>query len=175
MLTIEPDFQPCNSKVLATHKVVVDSFRDLYPLNKNATAPNAVAVGRYPEDTYFGGNPWYLCTLACAELLYDAVAQLNTTGSLTIDQYSLPFFQDIYPSATKQTYNRTAMTPILEAMRTYGDGFVQVVQVHIHPSVFASFLLTENDRPTCQPTAPCLSNSTKPLAIRPQPTTSPGP
>jgi glucoamylase len=50
--------QPCNSRVLATHKVVVDSFRNLYPINDNATAPSAVAVGRYPEDTYYGGNPW---------------------------------------------------------------------------------------------------------------------
>jgi glucoamylase len=115
--------------VLATHKVVVDSFRDLYPINKNATAPAAVAVGRYPEDVYYTGNPWYLCTLACAELLYDAAAQLNATGSLTIDDISLPFFQDIYPSAAAQTYTGRAMAPILEAMRTYGDGFVQVIEV----------------------------------------------
>jgi glucoamylase len=49
------DFQPCNSKMLATHKVVVDSFRNLYPINKNASS-GAVAVGRYPEDTYYGGK-----------------------------------------------------------------------------------------------------------------------
>jgi glucoamylase len=115
--------------MLATHKKVVDSFRNLYPINHNATAPKAVAVGRYPEDTYFDGNPWYLCTLACAELLYDAAAQLNRTGSLTVDQYSVDFFKDIYPSAKKQTYKGKAMTPILEAMRTYGDGFVKIVEV----------------------------------------------
>lgn len=49
-------YQPCNSKMLATHKVYVDAFRDLYPINENATAPAAVAVGRYPEDTYYTGR-----------------------------------------------------------------------------------------------------------------------
>lgn len=107
----------------------MDSFRNLYPINHNATAPHAVAVGRYPEDIYYTGNPWYLCTLACAEVLYDAAAQLNRTGSLKIDKYSLDFFKDIYPSAKKQTYTGKSMTPILDAMRNYGDGFVKIIEV----------------------------------------------
>jgi hypothetical protein len=55
---------------------------------------------------------------------------LKSTGSLTIDKFSLGFFQDIYPSAQKQTYKGKAMTPILEAMRTYGDGFVKIIEVN---------------------------------------------
>lgn len=129
-----PDFQPCNSKILSTHKVVVDSFRDLYPINDNKTAPAAVAVGRYPEDNYFDGNPWYLCTLACAEVLYDAAAQLTSIGSLTIDDISLDFFLDIYPNATEQTYTGDALTPIISALKTYADGFVEVVETYISPN-----------------------------------------
>ena len=83
--------QPCNSRTLAIHKVVVDSFRNLYPINENATAPAAVAVGRYPEDVYYDGNPWYITTLAAAEVLYDAVVQLRKNESLTIDETSLDF------------------------------------------------------------------------------------
>jgi glucoamylase len=49
------DFQPCNSKMLATHKVVVDSFRNLYPINRNASS-GSMTVGRYPEDRYYGGK-----------------------------------------------------------------------------------------------------------------------
>ena len=60
-------FQPCNSKVLASHKVLVDSFRNIYAINSNRTTGTAAAVGRYPEDIYYGGNPWYLCTLSAAE------------------------------------------------------------------------------------------------------------
>jgi glucoamylase len=120
--------QPCNSRILATHKVVVDSFRNLYEINQNATAPSAVAVGRYPEDTYYTGNPWYITTLACAEVLYDAVAQIRKNGSLTIDDTSLDFFTDLYPNATTGTHNGSVMSEILSSVVTYADGFVEVVR-----------------------------------------------
>jgi len=115
--------------MLATHKVVVDSFRNLWPINHNASAPDAVLIGRYPEDTYFGGGAWPLCTLGAAELLYDAVAQINQTGTLSIDEESLGFFQDIYPSANVSKYTGGVMDEILAAMTTYADGFVTAVQV----------------------------------------------
>ena len=125
------DYQPCNSQILATHKVVVDSFRNLYPINENKTAPDAVLVGRYPEDTYYGGNPWPLCTLGCAELLYDAAAQFEKAGQIVIDQYSLAFFQDIYPDAEENTYDGSTMMDMTQAMRKYADGFVSAVEGYL--------------------------------------------
>lgn len=78
-------FQPCSSRALANHKVVVDSFRDIYTVNDGLAEGTACSIGRYPEDTYYNGNPWFLCTLAAGELLYDAVYQWNQQGSITID------------------------------------------------------------------------------------------
>ncbi|CAG8976843.1 hypothetical protein HYALB_00012661 [Hymenoscyphus albidus] len=66
-------FQPCGSKSLANFKVLVDGFR-IYTINNGIPAGQGIAIGRYPEDTYFGGNPWYLNVTAVAEFLYDAVA-----------------------------------------------------------------------------------------------------
>ena len=122
-----PGFQPCNSKVLATHKVFVDTFRNLYPINHNKTT-GGVLVGRYPEDTYFDGNPWYICTLACAEVLYDAVAQISKAGKLVVDSISLPFFKDFYPSAREAVYTGAALKQITGAMRAYGDEFVAAIE-----------------------------------------------
>lgn len=120
--------QPCNSKVLATHKVWVDSFRNLYPINNNATAPTAILTGRYPEDSYYGGNPWYITTLAAAEVLYDAVAQFEAIGSVTVDNISLPFWQDLVPGVAAGTYNDYAnVSNLLGAARTYADGFMEVI------------------------------------------------
>lgn len=99
-------FQPCNSKVLATHKVLVDSFRSIYPINNGTPHGSAIAVGRYPEDTYYNGTPWYLCTLAAAELIYDAVAQFNKSGHLTIDSTNQAFFKDIHPPAQVRISHR---------------------------------------------------------------------
>ena len=53
-------FQPCSSKALANHKSVMDSFRTIYSINFGIAEGSAVAVGRYREDVYMGGNPWYV-------------------------------------------------------------------------------------------------------------------
>ncbi|OJJ48019.1 hypothetical protein ASPZODRAFT_131668 [Penicilliopsis zonata CBS 506.65] len=125
-------YQPCSSKALANHKVVVDSFRDLYTLNDDAAEGTACAIGRYPEDTYYDGNPWFLCTLAAAELLYDAVYQWNTVGEITIDSVSLAFFTDLYSDAATGTYSSSsdAFVAIVDAVTTYADGFMSIVQTH---------------------------------------------
>lgn len=34
----------------------------MYSINSGIAQGVAVAVGRYAEDTYYGGNPWYLNT-----------------------------------------------------------------------------------------------------------------
>lgn len=129
----DPSLQPCNSKVLATHKVLVDSFRSIYPINANKTAGKAAAVGRYPEDVYYGGNPWYLCTLAAAEVLYDAVAQFKTQRQITVDAISLAFFKDLYPSVSKKTYKASSagFNAMTSAMEQYADGFVSIVQEYL--------------------------------------------
>ena len=44
-------FQPCSDRALANHKVVTDSFRSIYTINRGIAAGSAVAVGRYPEDS----------------------------------------------------------------------------------------------------------------------------
>jgi glucoamylase len=49
-------FQPCSDKALANLKTYVESFRSVYALNKAAGPKDALAVGRYAEDVYYGGN-----------------------------------------------------------------------------------------------------------------------
>ncbi|KAH7626280.1 Six-hairpin glycosidase-like protein [Sordaria sp. MPI-SDFR-AT-0083] len=142
-----PTLQPCHSKVLSTFKVLVDTFRDpnLYPINANIPKTKGVALGRYPEDIYYTGNPWYLITLGAAELLYDAVAQWERQGFVSIDKTNLAFFKSISPSpslARAGTVYRAwpvlnALSPfsaILNAVTAYADSFVSVVQKYTPPS-----------------------------------------
>ena len=44
-------------------------FGALYPINRDRAAP---ALGRYANDTYYGGGAWYAATLAAAEFCYRA-------------------------------------------------------------------------------------------------------
>jgi glucoamylase len=60
-------FQPCSDKALANLLVYVNSFRSVYPINNGIPLNEAVAVGRYKEDVYYNGNPWYLSGFAVAE------------------------------------------------------------------------------------------------------------
>ncbi|KAK3318307.1 Six-hairpin glycosidase-like protein [Apodospora peruviana] len=127
--------QPCHSRMLANFKVFVDTFRNpnLYPINSGISPRSGVALGRYPEDVYYSGNPWYLITLGAAEFLYDAAAQWSKQGAITVDITSLAFFQDLYPGVeANRTYKRCKKTgafrQIVDAAIAYADSFVEVVQ-----------------------------------------------
>lgn len=121
-------FQPCSDKALSNHKSTVDSFR-FYNLNKGVPAGQAVAVGRYSEDVYYNGNPWYLSTLAAAEQLYDAIYVWKAQGSVTVTGTSQPFFNDLVPGISTGTFATSSTTykSILNAAAAYADGFVSIV------------------------------------------------
>lgn len=71
-----------------------------------------------------------MATLAAGEQLYDALYQWKKQGSLAITQTSLPFFQDLVSSATVGNYSSSSpiYTSISNAVKTYADGFVSIVQ-----------------------------------------------
>ncbi|OCK81653.1 carbohydrate-binding module family 20 protein [Lepidopterella palustris CBS 459.81] len=140
-------FQPCSPRMLANHKVVTDSFRSIYTINSGIAEGTAVAVGRYPEDSYYNGNPWYLNTLAAAEQLYDALYQYNTLGSITITSTSLAFWKDIYSSAATGTYasSSSTFTALTSALKTYADGYVAVVEKYTPSSGALSEQFSKSD------------------------------
>lgn len=152
--TFDPDaacddstYQPCSGRALANHKVVTDSFRSIWPINSGIPESEAVSVGRYPEDTFYGGNPWFLCTAAAAEQLYDALYQWNKLGSLTITDTSLAFFQALYSSAATGTYaaSSSEYSGIVSAIETYADGYMSIVEAHAmtNGSLSEEFLNTD--------------------------------
>ncbi|QRV93216.1 glycoside hydrolase family 15 protein [Ceratobasidium sp. AG-Ba] len=127
-------FQPCSDVALANHKAVVDSFRgSLYTINSGIASNAAVAVGRYKEDSYYNGNPWYLCTLAAAEQLYDALYQWDKLKNIPVTATSLAFFQQFSSSLTAGNYSSTSAqyATLISAIKTYADGFVAIVQKYV--------------------------------------------
>jgi glucoamylase len=124
-------FQPCSDRALANHKAVTDSFRSsIYPINKGARKGQAVAVGRYPEDVYYDGNPWYLATSAAAEQLYDAMMTWEQGGGVTVTDVSLAFFRDLVPDVAVGVHEVGSPTyaRIMAATIAYADGFMDVVR-----------------------------------------------
>ncbi|KAF8271977.1 Six-hairpin glycosidase-like protein [Lactarius quietus] len=97
-------FQPCSDPALANLRKYVDSFRAVYPINKPAQKSDPIATGRYPEDVYFGGNPWYIATLAVAEQLYDALLTWDGIGAITVTPMSKVFFEQFSSDIALGTY-----------------------------------------------------------------------
>jgi len=121
-------FQPCSDKALSNLKVYVDSFRSVYPINAGINATSSVAVGRYPEDVYYNGNPWYLSTFAVAEQLYDALLTWESVRSLNVTDTSLGFFSQFVPDIDPGTYfsNSSQYSTLTSAIKSFANGFVQI-------------------------------------------------
>ncbi|KAM3431569.1 hypothetical protein NHJ13734_007260 [Beauveria thailandica] len=100
-----------------------------YSINKGIAQGKAVAIGRYSEDVYYNGNPWYLATLAAAEQLYDALHIWNKEGSITVTSTSRAFFSDFVSDISAGTYasDSSTFTSIVEAVTGYADDFVAIV------------------------------------------------
>lgn len=115
---------------------MTDSFRSVYGINSGIPQGTAVAVGRYSEDVYYNGNPWYLTTLAAAEQLYDALIVWKSQGSIEVTSTSLNFFKDLDSSVTAGTYQSgsSTYTTLINAVTAYADGYVNVVATYAAPN-----------------------------------------
>ncbi|KAF2838705.1 glycoside hydrolase family 15 protein [Patellaria atrata CBS 101060] len=141
-------YPPHAPEVLLTLLAFIRDQRARFPINsdpdtgaetENPDILAGVALGRYPEDRYTGyatapdgGNPWFLCTAAAAEILYRTASYLTTTNSLHISPLSAPFWSHLLNSTGSElegTYE--AGTPVFEAavsaLRGAGDAFVRTV------------------------------------------------
>ncbi|KAJ3078190.1 glycoside hydrolase 15 protein [Quaeritorhiza haematococci] len=154
-------YSPINEQVLATVDQLRQDFEDTYPIAKIKVDPATVNTGkplvlgtpfgRYREDIYDGsqgmggqtaGNPWFLTTLAVAELFYQAIAEYESIGSISVTPISLRFFQGIEAKdvAVGETYTKSATgTPgqfekIIETMAQVADNLIRRVKYHVGPT-----------------------------------------
>ncbi|CAE6449375.1 unnamed protein product [Rhizoctonia solani] len=118
-------FQPCSEMALRNLKAVVDSMRDIYPINNKRSASDPIAIGRFTNDSYVGGHPWFLTTFAAAEQLYDTIYQWKRIGKITITSSSLAFFQQLLSDARPGTFKRgqAEYERIIDSVLRYADGF----------------------------------------------------
>ncbi|KAF5388835.1 hypothetical protein D9757_005602 [Collybiopsis confluens] len=128
-------FQPCSDVALSNLFKYVNSFRDIYQINSGRASNEAILTGRYPEDVYFNGNPWYLTTLAAAEQLYDALMVWESQGSLDVTELSLPFFKTFYSGVSVGTYSSSSaeFSTLTSAVKSFSDGFVAAVANYTPP------------------------------------------
>ncbi|KIY48876.1 glucoamylase [Fistulina hepatica ATCC 64428] len=140
-------FQPCSDLALSNLVYYVDAFRSLYTINEDLGSTAAVATGRYPEDTYYDGNPWYLTTLAVAEQLYDSLIVWDKQGYLNVTSFSLVFFEIFDESIEEGVYesDSATFTDLTSAISEWADDFVAIVAEYTPSSGNLSEEYSETD------------------------------
>jgi hypothetical protein len=75
-----------DSKIAKTIKVLTQTFCSEYAVNQAEVKKGTpgILMGRYPGDSYAGGNPWQLLTAVLAKTFYQgASVLLESNGFVT--------------------------------------------------------------------------------------------
>jgi glucoamylase len=72
-------------------------FAALYPINWGRSVPG---IGRWKDDVYFDGNPWYPTTLGFAELHYHLAADSKDPAAFAKAEGWMRLIQDVSPEDT---------------------------------------------------------------------------
>ncbi|HEY1862564.1 MAG TPA: glycoside hydrolase family 15 protein [Roseiarcus sp.] len=106
----------------ATLAAVEDLFDAEYALNHQRPPDRGPAIGRYANDAYYGGNPWYLATLAAAEFYFKLANVLQSGAELAVTGDNARFRERLgVESPTKAAFE-------------HGKRFMRTVQAYTPPS-----------------------------------------
>jgi glucoamylase len=132
-------FGPSDDWILGTAFHLERAFREIYPINRAQEL--APAIGQYPEDTYFGGNPWFLCTLAFAELYARAARGIAKAGRIVVTNQDAALFSDVlsregYPSppptpGTVLRPQHAAFKALVTGLSRRSAAFFDRVRLHV--------------------------------------------
>ncbi len=123
-------YGPTDSRVIATYEKLVQTFKKIYPINKKF---KGVAIGRYPEDTYYGGNPWFLLTNAMAEYLKKLSKHLNK--NVKVDSLNNSFYSRHigYRLNSGNKLSGDELKVIRKSIREEAKTFLERVKTHMGP------------------------------------------
>ena len=111
-----------DNKLLATAAQVRNCWKDA-PINKDDA--HGPMIGRYPNDSYVGGNSWLLCTANFAEFYYRLANAISTNNALfQVDPYNRPFYAQVGVGES------TSVADAISALRNVGDRMLKGVLYH---------------------------------------------
>jgi glucoamylase len=131
-------FSVTDRRVLATAQALKERFKKDYAVNGRPGEPG-IAIGRYPEDGYFGGNPWALLTAAFAQLDYMAARDFVGRGSILVEAEDLTFFRGLLEAPVERAALAPGMTlksgdplfaKLVDGFKRDGDSFMAEVRAH---------------------------------------------
>jgi glucoamylase len=135
-----------NPWLQATAIRIEKAFQETYQINQVENGLGT-AIGRYPRDVYFGGNPWFLTTLAFAEYHYRLAATYLRQGFAEVNALNQGFFANLaeYESHFRKDHrfaeklfgnvyirrDDPAFETLISALMHKGDSFMERVRFHV--------------------------------------------
>ena len=104
----------------ATLSALEDLFDAEYAINYERPLDHGPAMGRYATDGYFGGNPWYLATLAAAEFYFKLAIAIQLGAEMTATSDNARF---------RRRLSAAGDSPAAAAVAR-GDGFMRTVRTY---------------------------------------------
>ncbi len=151
---------PGSDRIVATAERLREVFQELYPVNRIPGL--GTAIGRYPEDDYDGltvgeqpGNPWFLSTLAYAELNYRIAQEWGAQGKVDVTELNLPYLRSLLGNSLHSAGGlRVGMSLVkgqpgfdllLNRIRENGDSYFLRVKYHTPADGSFSEQFSQND------------------------------
>jgi glucoamylase len=123
--------------IIKTAEALENAFGSLYPLN-SSKGDLGTSIGRYTEDTYYGGNPWILSTAAFAEWNYRMAAMIEANPSMTLTNTQADYLTKVVAGVShgrsglrvKRNFLADAGTraAVVEALKLHGDSYLKRVR-----------------------------------------------
>lgn len=112
-----------NDMLLSTIVRLNIVFKQIYHINNSVGSPG-IAIGRYPEDEFYGGNPWILTTAAFAEFYFELANTLLNKKRIVLTKSSRDFYAQIVKNDTLQ---RQVLDPSRKSIEMYESIFKDIV------------------------------------------------
>lgn len=131
-------FSVVDDRVMATVKLMEEEFGRIYDVNKRGFP--AVAIGRYPEDRYYGGNPWVLSTAGFGEFYYLLAHAVKAQKRMTVNAGQAAFFAHVLRGTPQaQVFangggelraGTASFRALVNGLKARGDDYMKRVQLH---------------------------------------------
>jgi len=125
-------FPPESQESASTISVIMKTFCQEYPINQDELAAGlpGILIGRYPGDSYAGGNPWQLLTAVLGELFYlggqATYKQVKSVGDSTLNYEENKAWMDLL-----QLSEGASATQLAAAQVAAGDAVMQALWRHV--------------------------------------------
>jgi glucoamylase len=112
-------------RVQATLAALENIFDAEYPINRQRPPERGPAMGRYVNDAYYGGNPWYLATLAASEFYFKLAFALKSGAEMLATSENERFRRQLIA-----TDGARGNPDFAAAALERGDTFMRAVQAY---------------------------------------------